>query len=212
MEDYDSTVAGNDPCNVPVESMFNDIGVAGLVFPLNKYTRSKWDEQHVVVQNNLLVADIRDIDIQDRKTLVVLQTWSSFSMKFIQGHHYRLSPRLVDFNLSKILSTLLELDLRIDGDAAAIPKDPFLQLITRPRSLASDAEGSSHTSKAILKEEAAIQRLFRELYDLGSAAAGTLILKSSQHRAAQRFLSERLTVIWGPPGELTPTVRWASRC
>jgi hypothetical protein len=208
VEDCD-TIVGSDhvQSSVPVEALFDDLGVSSLMFPLNKYTRRKWDEQHPVVQNNLLAADLRDIDIQGHSTVVMLQTWGSSSIKLIQGRRYRLSPRLVDFNLAKILSTLLELDLRLDGDATAVPKVPFLRLITKPRSLAFDQEESSDISKAIIKTEAVIQSLFRELHNLGSEAAGALILKSSQRRAAQRFLSQRLTVIWGPPGELVLSVR-----
>jgi hypothetical protein len=208
VEDCD-TIVGSDyvQSSVPVEALFDDLGVSSLMFPLNKYTRRKWDEQHPVVQNNLLAADLRDIDIQGHSTVIMLQTWGNSSIKLIQGRRYRLSPRLVDFNLAKILSTLLELDLRLDGDATAAPKVPFLRLITKPRSLAFDQEESSDISKAIIKTEAAIQSLFRELHNLGSEAAGALILKSSQRRAAQRFLSQRLTVIWGPPGELVLSVR-----
>jgi hypothetical protein len=128
-------------------------------------------------------------------------------MQLIHGHRYRLSPRLIDFNLAKILSTLLELDLRLEGDVTNVPKIPFLQLITNPRSLVFDQKGSSDMSRTVLKTEYSIQSLFRELHDLGSDAAGALILKSSQRRAARRFLSQRLTVIWGPPGELKFNVR-----
>jgi hypothetical protein len=207
-EDCDDTIIDNDfgQSSVPVEALFNDLGVSGLVFPLSKYTRSKWDEQHPVVQKKLLLADLRNIDIQDRTTVISLQTWGSFDLKLIRGRRYRLSPRFVDFNLAKILSTLLELDLRLEGGVTAVPKVPFLQLITTPRVLAFGKE-ESDMSKAVLKTESNIQSLFRELHELGSNAAGALILKSSQRRAARRFLSQRLTVIWGPPGELDFNVR-----
>src|SRR5882762_11195916 len=181
VQDCDDTLVDNEPGqpSIPVEALFDDLGVSGLIFPLNKYTRSKWNEQHVVVQNNLLVADLRDINIQGHTTVVTLQTWGSFRMKLVQGRRYRLSPRLVDFNLTKILSTLLELDLRLEGDVIDIPKVPFVQLITNPRSLVFEQEGPSDMSKTILKTESNIQTLYRELHELGSKAAGALILKSS---------------------------------
>lgn len=206
-EDCDDTAAGNDfdQFSLPVEALFDDLGVSGFVFPLNRYTASKWNEQHPLVQKNILVADLRNIDIQGHQTMVTLQTWGSFNMKLVKGHHYRLSPRLVDFNLTKVLSTLLELDLRIGDDVAAGSKIPFFQLITNPRSLIFD-EGTS--SESILRTENTIQSLFRELHDLGSTAAGTLLLKSSQRLAARRILSRRLTVIWGPPGELVASSRF----
>ena len=208
-EDCDDTNTGNNlnQFSVPVEALFDDLGVSGLMFPLNKYTKSKWNEQHPIVQDKLLVADLRDIVIQGHKTVVTLQTWGSFNLKLMQGRRYRLSPRLVDFNLAKILSTLLELDLRLDSDITAVPKLPFLQLITKPRSLAFDGESTSNMSKTALETETSIQSLFRELHNLGSDAAGALILKSSQRRAARRILSQRLTVIWGPPGKSVDNVR-----
>lgn len=201
-EDGDDAAASNDSdqFSLPVEALFDDLGVSSLVFPLNRYTAKKWNEQHPLVQTRILVADVRDIDIQGHQTMVTLQTWGSWTMKLVQGHRYRLSPRLVDFNLTKILSTLLELDLRIGDSAPADSKIPFLQLITSPRSLIFDDETSP--PQTILRTENTIQSLFRELHDLGSTAAGTLILKSSQRLAARRILSQRLTVIWGPPGKL----------
>lgn len=202
-EDCDANSANgdSDQSNLPVEALFDDLKVSGMMFPLNKYTKSRWAEQHGLVQNSLLVADLRDIDIQGDRTVVTLQTWGSFGVKLIEGHHYRLSPRLVDFNLAKILSTLLELDLRIDDNTARASTTPFLQLITNPRSLAFEHGSTSAPSNAVLRTETIVQSFFRQLHDLGSEAAGALILKASQRRAARRILSQRLTVIWGPPGE-----------
>jgi hypothetical protein len=38
------------------------------------------------------------------------------------------------------------------------------------------------------------------LKSLGNDIAGSLVLKASQHKATQRILGNRLSVIWGPPG------------
>lgn len=47
--------------HIPVEALFDDLGVSGLVFPLNRYTKSRWQSQHPIVRKELLLADIRDI-------------------------------------------------------------------------------------------------------------------------------------------------------
>lgn len=207
-EDLDDVAlaAGNDldQSNIPVEALFDDLGVSGLMFPLNAYTKSRWSAQHPLIQQKLLVADVRDIDIdiQDNKTTVMLQTWGSWNVKLIRGHHYRLSPRLVDFNITKVLSTLLELDLRCVGPDGEDESEsvPFLQLISDPRSLAFSGEQSAAFSKNFMKAENSIQSTFRELDKLDVKGAGALVLKASQQRAAKRILANRLSVVWGPPG------------
>ncbi|KAF8070719.1 hypothetical protein FPV67DRAFT_1624405 [Lyophyllum atratum] len=204
---YDKIIAldePDDPGNdIPVEALFDDLAVSGLFFPLNKYTRAKWTSQHPTVQKELLIANLRGMAIDGNRTKVFIQAWGGMGVKFIKGRNYRLSPRLVDFNTSKALAVLLEIDLRCALDPSqdreygteAHAGLPLLQMIIDPRTF-----GRNAMAKKYLKTENVIQKLFRDLKDLGSEAAGSLILKSSQHLAAQRILSNRLSVIWGPPG------------
>ncbi|KAG6813299.1 hypothetical protein H0H92_012454 [Tricholoma furcatifolium] len=194
--DEDSDPLAGD--EVPVEALFDDLAVSGLVFPLNKNTRSKWSAMHPAVQNKLLVANLLNIVVDGDNTNIVLHAWGSQGVKFIPGCKYRISPRLVDFNTSKAMSALLETDLRW-ASAPSNNSDhrdiPFLQMILNPSSFGRNYQGDE-----LVKTESTIQKMFRELNDLGVEGAGALILKSSQHRAAQRILSNRLCVIWGPPG------------
>uniref|UniRef100_A0A8H7Y8C3 Uncharacterized protein n=1 Tax=Psilocybe cubensis TaxID=181762 RepID=A0A8H7Y8C3_PSICU len=192
--------------SVPVEALFDDLGVSGLVFPLNRYTRASWYQQHGRVQNELLLADVRNVyaDRDRPHTLVSLRTWGTATMKFEKGAIYRLSPRLIDFNTAKVLSSLFEIDLHWGSEEEFYEDDnshphrdiPFLQLIVEPTSL-----GKVAVARHYVKIEREIQKLFRDLKDLGNSVAGTLVLKASQHTATQRILSNRLSVIWGPPGE-----------
>jgi len=181
--------------DVPIEALFDDLSVAGTVFP---YVNN-WDDQHIAVRNKLWVADIRDIAIEGAKTKVVIRAWGQQGNKFIEGYNYRISPRLVDFNTSKSLAALFEMDLRCIGGGEVGPThydQPLLQMILHPGSF-----GSAKKSEALLKTEIKLQSLFRGLKGLGNEAAGYLVLKSSQHSVAQKILSNRLSVIWGPPGE-----------
>jgi hypothetical protein len=202
VEDVEDTMhsVGSDHTSLPVEAFFDDLGVSGMVFPLNRYTKSRWDNQHAAVQQSLLVADLRDMVIEGSETRVVLQTWGGPGFKLTPGHRYRLSPRLVDFNITKTLSTILELDLRCDqclNDESRWFNVPFLHVISDPHSFGTEQENSA----AVMKSAAVIHHLFRERQSLGSEAGGALVLKSSQRKAVNRILTHRLTVIWGPPGE-----------
>lgn len=201
----------NQENQIPVEALFDDLGVSGLVFPLTRYTRPKWSEQHPTVQRKLMLADLNDLSVDGRGINVTLRTWGGSDLKLTPGHHYRISPRLVDFNITKILSTLVEMDFQLMYEDV-----PFLQLLVNPRSLANQ-EQSREEGKHIQQRGKKIQSLFKTLSELGVEPARSLVLKQSQDKAAQRILSSRLSgmsssscpyliklirspVIWGPPG------------
>ncbi|TEB37698.1 hypothetical protein FA13DRAFT_1621598 [Coprinellus micaceus] len=194
---------------IPVEAMFDDLAVSGVVIPPNRSTKLHWDSQHHRVKENVLLADLRNISSVNGKLVVNVQTYGTPTNQIlVHGRHYRLSPRLVDFNTTKVLSSLFELDLRwgdrerntyglLDRsiELAGHRGVPFLQLIMDPKSF-----GRVPEAKELLVTEDNTQRVFRNLKNLDVAAAASLLLKSSQHRATQRLLANRLAVIWGPPG------------
>ncbi|TFK44927.1 hypothetical protein BDQ12DRAFT_695260 [Crucibulum laeve] len=187
---------------IPVEALFDDLAVSGLLFPLNRYTKANWQLQHPIVQRKLAVVDLKNVTVQGDATTVSLHIWGTWEVGFDRDRHYRLSPRLVDFNTAKSLAALFELDLQCsthqENPSAGLQTHhdlPFLRLILDPKSFDAIEDASQY-----LRIENDMQRLFRDLRDLGNTSAGALVLKSSQHRAARRILSNRLSVIWGPPG------------
>lgn len=190
---------------LPVEALFDDLGVAGLVFPLNKFAKANWTRQDIRIQQEVWVADVKNVFTERRNTFVWLQTWGTCAASLIPGAVYRLSPRLVDFNTTKVLSTLFEVDLEWESAFDALsPQDqechphafvPFIQLILDPTSFGEIPDATQHVTT-----EKGIQSLFRTLKGLGNDKAGSLLLMSSQHRATLRIMSNRLSVIWGPPG------------
>ncbi|KAJ7125176.1 hypothetical protein C8R44DRAFT_830984 [Mycena epipterygia] len=198
--DYIMTEDETNPRDIPVEALYDDLSVSGLLFPLNKYTKPKWAAQNPIVQRKLLVADLRDITVDGQRTKVTVQTWGGWDVKLVARRQYRLSPRLVDFNITKILSTLLELDMRAIASSDYCAGVPFLQLVLDPRSFGDDPEVAER-GKEFVKVENSIQSMFRTLRGLDNLEniAGALVLKPSQHRAVQRILSSRLSVLWGPP-------------
>ncbi|PPQ78064.1 hypothetical protein CVT26_015466 [Gymnopilus dilepis] len=195
----------SDDEDIPVEILFDDLAVSGIVFPLSKYMKTKWTKQDQRVQKDISVADVRNVfpSRDSQHTMVALRVWGAGQLEFREGETYRMSPRLVDFNTSKILATLLEIDVLWDCTRKASQRGelhsdiPFLQLITQ-----SDHLAELPMAKRFLKTENEIQELFRDLRELGNISAGSLVLKPSQHKAAQRILSNRLSTIWGPPGAL----------
>lgn len=190
---------------LPVEALFDDLGVSGLVFPLNRFTKANWIRQDPRIRQEVWVADIRNVHTERRNSMVSLRTWGTCEASLIPGTIYRLSPRLVDFNTTKILSALFELDLKWEfamDELSTQEKEyyphgfiPFMQLVLDPTSF-----GQIPAADQYVKTEKDIQSLFRSLRDLGNEKAGSLVLKASQHRATQRIMGNKLSVIWGPPG------------
>ena len=171
-----------------------------MFFPLTRYTKAKWEEQHRIVKEDVFIANITEIrlgtsdpEAKKPRSQVVIQTF--FTGKTLQkGRLYRISPRLVDFNLNRVLQNLVTMDFQenISGE-----RPPFVQLITGLHKFASSP---SFCGNAEERKEKDIVRGLRELENLGSIHAKALVLKSSQHRAAMRMMLMRLSVIWGPPG------------
>lgn len=194
-----------DTESIPVEALFDDLGVSGLVFPLNKFTKPRWSQQHPRVREGLLLVDVRDITTDDAFGIKVsLKATGESQIRFVVGQNYRVSPRYVDFNTTKILEALVELDFRRDEISDADTEHgglPFIQLLVDPKSFGRDRE-----QEAVLLDKQAkrrgmkIQSLFKTLKGLDVEASSPLVLKNSQTQASRRILSNRLAVVWGPPG------------
>ncbi|KAJ7476303.1 hypothetical protein B0H11DRAFT_1727332 [Mycena galericulata] len=195
--DYIITEDENIPGNIPIEALYNDLGFSGIRFPLSHYHRSKWTEQNPIVQQRLLVADLLDIRVDGNRTRVTLKTWGKSDAALVVGRHYRLSPRLVDFNTTKVLSTLLELDMQVTASRGDHGNIPFLRLVLEPGSFSNDPGFDQHGKELVVTETAA-QDLMKNLANSHSIA-GALVLKPSQQRAVHHILSNRLSILWGPP-------------
>lgn len=191
----------SDHLKVPPEIYFDDLSLSGLFFPLTKYTKPKWEEQHPIVKEKVFIANVREIrlatsdtDVSRPRSQAVIQI--SFTGKtFQKGKLYRISPRHVDFNLSRVLQNLVMMDFQ---GCLTNEQVPFMKLIHDPQEF---AESESFCDKpAEIKREQEIARGLNELENLGNVHAKALKLKDSQHRAARRMLFKRLSVVWGPPG------------
>jgi hypothetical protein len=210
----------DDEDEVPIEALFQDLPLAGLIFPLNKWTLGKWNEaQCERVKEGLGLVDLRDMQVfEGGVTSVVGRFWNGGGgigrggkgLKLVEGKRYRISPRIVDFNGGKILSGLVECDLRYHHPLKSTSKSrlenvPFLHMILDPHSFSvfpSTGTTGGFYSERLRKEEGVIQKLFRELGSLGVKGAKNLVLKDSQREAMRRILTGRLSVVWGPPGSV----------
>ena len=174
--------------------------MCGLFFPLNKYTKHKWEEQPNIVRNEVFIANIADMrlgvsdtDAKKPRSQAIIQTY--YTGKSLQkGTLYRISPRLVDFNLNRVLQNLVTMDFQ---DGVPGEEVPFIELITNLHAFASSPSFCGDLEERRAKE---IMRGLNELGKLGNTHAKALVLKHSQYRAAKRMMHNRLSVVWGPPG------------
>lgn len=127
-----------------------------------------------------------NIDPKDETiSQAIIQTYCTYGNSLKAGQFYRISPRLVDFNLARTLLNLVTLDFMTDTRVEV----PFVLLITDPQIFAiSPTFGGKKASEA----EAMINQRFNELAGLGVSHAAALTLKSSQRRAARRVIGSRL--------------------
>lgn len=201
---YGYILAEDDDTDIelPVEALFDDLAVFNVLFPLNRFTRYKWMQQPDLVQQKLFVADIHDIVIRDFQTFVILRTYGHTELRLKKRMTYRLSPRLVDFNITKVLSTLVDLDFQTPSVPGYMSLPSFLQLFSDPRAFAKQASESFSVVQQLIEDEKVIHKRLYELSELTSAAK-LLLLEPSQRQAFRRVLKYRLSVIWGPPGMQT---------
>ncbi len=94
---------------------------------------------------------------------------------FTEGDLAVLHPRFTDFTAPRYISRLLNLD--------AQPEDPFIQLLRDPQGFATP-----------VTESAAV------IADAEALALGCGRFTPSQARAFHQVLTNRLTLVWGPPG------------
>ena len=169
--------------------------VCSLVFPLTRWTKGKWEQQHPLIREKCFVANVVEIQVVshandsidpkgESSSQAIIQTYGTYGNLLKPGRLYRISPRLVDFNLSRTLLNLVTLDFMND-----ITEVPFISLITDPQEFAISP---TFGGRKALDAEATINQRFNELTTLGVSHATALTFKSSQRKAARRMIGSRL--------------------
>lgn len=124
-------------------------------------------------------AKVRD-EIVDRSAgqirgLVLDVTCGQGCPPFVEGDRAVLHPRFTDFTAPRYISRLLSLD--------AQPKDPFIRLLRDPQGFATPV---TEADEVVADAEVLAHR-----------HGG---FTPSQARAFRQVLTDRLTLVWGPPG------------
>jgi hypothetical protein len=170
--------------------------VCSLVFPLTRWTKGKWEQQPPLIRDKCFVANVAEIQVvshanknidpkDEAVTQAIVQTHGKYGNLLKAGSLYRISPRLVDFNLASTFLNLVTMDFMEDTTAEV----PFISLITDPQVFAITP---TFGGKKALDAEATINQRFNELSGLGVSHAAALMLKSSQRKAAKRVIGSRL--------------------
>jgi len=180
----------------PKEILFDDLLFSGVPFGLpNKGLWETWKSQLPITQGKISVANISHVESSRDGRHLVIQVYPRPLNPFRAGQTYRLTPRLVDFNSSKIMRALLALDME------ATPP-PFLSFLHDPATFARSF--ATFGDESDLAAETKLHTSMRSLRDLDVVAAGSLMLKDSQRKATRRLIGSPLSVIHGPPGTGEP--------
>jgi len=170
--------------------------VCSLTFPLTRWTKGKWEQQHPLIREKCFVANVAEIHVVSHAndnigpkgelvSQVIIQTFGTYGKLPKARSLYRISPRLVDFNLARTLLNLVTLDFMEDTTIEV----PFISLITDPQGFAISP---TFGGKEALDAEATINQRFNDLANSGVSHATSLTLKSSQRRATRRVIGSRL--------------------
>jgi hypothetical protein len=178
--------------------------VCALFFPLTQYTKHKWDEQLAIVKDNICICNVADIRMASESTnrkphsQAVVQldytTKKFIKTEFKKDSIYRISPRLVDFNFSRVLLNLVTMDFQHSLTDDPVP---FMDLIENPIAFAGSLSFCGDRERRIEKQ---IMSGLNDLSKIELKNASALMLKASQHQASLQMMMKRLSVIWGPPG------------
>lgn len=171
------------------ELLFDDMMFYNSVFPVRM---DKWSAQPESVLSNLAVALPLSINLLEEKPTITMQIYRSSKFKIAAGQKFRLLRRYVDFNTPKILRNFLEIDV-----SSRTKKSLFLRLLEDPNQVGQCAVPNQPENAT---EEARLNRLYRQLRDLGTSDATQLVFQRSQRRVMQSILKRQVTIAWGPPG------------
>jgi hypothetical protein len=169
--------------------------VCSLVFPLTRWTKEKWEQQHELVKEKCFVANVVEVQVvshandsidpkDESISQAIVQTYGKFGNWPKTETLYRISPRLVDFNLARTLLNLVTLDFMKPTMGV-----PFVSLVTDPQVFAIEP---TFGERKALHAEATINQRFNELSKLGVSHAAALTLKTSQRKATLRVIGSRL--------------------
>jgi AAA domain len=168
---------------------FDDLAFFNSRVPMK---REEWARQPKAVIKNLALAQPLEFNATDARPQLVMKLYRSSEFKLAPGDRFRMFRRFIDFNSPKILNNFLEID-----KASRTENSFFLKLLENPKQEDCPLLGDHESS---LREELRLNRMYRELRDLGNSDAKLLVFQKSQQHAMRSILKRKATIIWGPPG------------
>ncbi|GAA94384.1 uncharacterized protein L969DRAFT_199954 [Mixia osmundae IAM 14324] len=167
---------------------FPDLALSNARVPLTYGAAASWRSMSDEVRESVHFASIESVD----DTLVCLRTWSDPWKQPEKGSEYQVHLRLTDFSFRNILTRLMIIDI-----SSTQSLHPFVSLVSDADAFA--AEPSFGGSADELAREAQMSSLFTALKGLRPDIA-RVAFQPTQRRAFRRMLTNRLSVVFGPPG------------
>ena len=192
---YDQLVcrAFGDNKESPSETNFDDLQFFDK-YALSQIFSKTWRNQHQAIRQNVAVANIIDMKPGEKgaQSVATLEIVEFPPLQLRHGEILRILPRLVDFNLPKILENLIH----IDKEATNKGEIYFLSLLQSPKQVGT-RQIPMHN--LLLSKEQKLTRIYNERRRISDDVI-PLIFKKSQRKAMDSILRQHMTIIWGPPG------------
>lgn len=176
-----------------LETNFDDLQFFDKYVKGRPFAR-QWHTQHEGILQNIGIATITKVT-PGYKGMPSMGTFTMIDLSQYRpqkGEIIRVLPRLVDFNLPKVMKNLV----RIDQHATREGRSYFLNLLQDSEGIGARQmpDGSQLEAQALR-----LITVYNERNRI-SDDVRPLIFKRSQRAAMLSILRQHLTIIWGPPG------------
>ncbi|KAJ1561227.1 hypothetical protein HK096_005510, partial [Nowakowskiella sp. JEL0078] len=177
------------------EFSFNDMRYFDTLIYKQKQTEFMIDESDET-RKNVAFAEVIDLvrPIEMNSATEVILKIRMCKGFLLSNYRFNLKERYINFNIKKLVKTLLEIQIRLN-ETHTVPI--FIQALRGSNDFGLQSTQYKRDSE-IMKQ---MNKFYSDFYDLQKIDVDHVLhFQPSQSRAFKSIVEKRMTIVWGPPG------------